>query len=1032
MAVNNIQALRQEMQKRGLLKGLQKQAGNLLEEFKERLSKSRATEEIKRLIINSETWDELFYYLEGVEYLNNEEFLDRLLSFLNSKNANKKNNQLTEAGNETPADNSNQKEGNNMADKRINTAAGQRRQSVSLQRQAEYKNLPNDVVDPGEKDIGSVAADLGDWAEMAQAGRTAINENEDIKKILGPAVVADIKKGPKTALTAIYNIRKTAERVKMKVAEMPEQLKKVKEKAEEKPELDKSLVKDLGKAEDNLEKLEDILEDHTEEMKAAESRLQSILSNKRKSSIKYATNLISTAETAVSDINKALDIVDDVEEVVGEAQEAVADELGIKLPEKKEPHKDEPEEVADKVSGWMKALNKISQLLGMGGNFNQYNMNTGNSKGEVEKHPERMNTNYDSGARENNDQYYKHMEHAGGKQSADTNYNRGNKMRDTSTYKNMINGTGAAGADDQFLKYEPQYYTPSKQNTQVQEGTYANKKKAEYHNLPNDVVNPQEKDVNSVSNELSAWDRQDVESQAQRQAEHKYEPAIGNFETSRGVNASLVLSKIPAKTAYKITDGKKILIATFADAAEGNMTEENYNRFVSPEYKAEIESVNNIDDIAADMGGKWVAKVLTIDKKAVNEMKFKQLTAKARRNSKVAAFISHYPRYWNKLASSAVEGIKYSYDEYMDEMDQLNYDETDANEIYNEIYENEALVTGPGGHIPDGTGPYGRGMGPGQGRGDGSGMESLLQNRTYKRNRNPKRASVKKGQGVSKTQIDTMNEAELRKYYTDAYGDVSYAKELVEAEMRRRRQVAAAEQKTKEAEQELATRKKAAKALEIAKLLIPKNAKKEQLVAKTKEVMAMNEAGVKVLLDTLRTQGAKVPTGPTRSQDLDIESGIVFNSPTGVETVMPTVDTENLKPDYNKAKGAEGVVMTPNPKPKPKASKRADVMNQPIDIQNQEGQVDGFTDLENQNPEEEAFVNGQLNSSDPIDASTRAHIRESAVVPQMTKTAATENGGVLVQFGLPNNLSDYMTTTPKKLKQMGVNYMSHNSYRTNF
>ena len=31
-------------------------------------------------------------------------------------------------------------------------------------------------------------------------------------------------------------------------------------------------------------------------------------------------------------------------------------------------------------------------------------------------------------------------------------------------------------------------------------------------------------------------------------------------------------------------------------------------------------------------------------------------------------------------------------------------------------------VTGPGGHIPDGTGPHGAGMGPGGGRGDGSGM----------------------------------------------------------------------------------------------------------------------------------------------------------------------------------------------------------------------------------------------------------------------------------------------------------------------
>jgi len=33
------------------------------------------------------------------------------------------------------------------------------------------------------------------------------------------------------------------------------------------------------------------------------------------------------------------------------------------------------------------------------------------------------------------------------------------------------------------------------------------------------------------------------------------------------------------------------------------------------------------------------------------------------------------------------------------------------------------LKTGPGGHVPDGSGPYGRGEGPGKGKGDGSGME---------------------------------------------------------------------------------------------------------------------------------------------------------------------------------------------------------------------------------------------------------------------------------------------------------------------
>lgn len=45
-------------------------------------------------------------------------------------------------------------------------------------------------------------------------------------------------------------------------------------------------------------------------------------------------------------------------------------------------------------------------------------------------------------------------------------------------------------------------------------------------------------------------------------------------------------------------------------------------------------------------------------------------------------------------------------------------------EDYDEIAGNkEAAVTGPGGHIPDGTGPHGRGMGPGKGKGDGSGLQ---------------------------------------------------------------------------------------------------------------------------------------------------------------------------------------------------------------------------------------------------------------------------------------------------------------------
>jgi len=37
----------------------------------------------------------------------------------------------------------------------------------------------------------------------------------------------------------------------------------------------------------------------------------------------------------------------------------------------------------------------------------------------------------------------------------------------------------------------------------------------------------------------------------------------------------------------------------------------------------------------------------------------------------------------------------------------------------------ESKVSGPGGHVPDGTGPHGRGMGPGEGKGDGSGLENI-------------------------------------------------------------------------------------------------------------------------------------------------------------------------------------------------------------------------------------------------------------------------------------------------------------------
>jgi len=38
-------------------------------------------------------------------------------------------------------------------------------------------------------------------------------------------------------------------------------------------------------------------------------------------------------------------------------------------------------------------------------------------------------------------------------------------------------------------------------------------------------------------------------------------------------------------------------------------------------------------------------------------------------------------------------------------------------------YHASASDRGPGGHVPDGTGPHGLGMGPGGGRADGSGLK---------------------------------------------------------------------------------------------------------------------------------------------------------------------------------------------------------------------------------------------------------------------------------------------------------------------
>ena len=45
------------------------------------------------------------------------------------------------------------------------------------------------------------------------------------------------------------------------------------------------------------------------------------------------------------------------------------------------------------------------------------------------------------------------------------------------------------------------------------------------------------------------------------------------------------------------------------------------------------------------------------------------------------------------------------------------------------------MIRGPGGHIPDATGPHGRGMGPGKGRGDGSGLRAKRDVRRFKRKR---------------------------------------------------------------------------------------------------------------------------------------------------------------------------------------------------------------------------------------------------------------------------------------------------------
>jgi len=70
-----------------------------------------------------------------------------------------------------------------------------------------------------------------------------------------------------------------------------------------------------------------------------------------------------------------------------------------------------------------------------------------------------------------------------------------------------------------------------------------------------------------------------------------------------------------------------------------------------------------------------------------------------------------------KLRRIAAEVEAFS-EEYMDDEYAEDIKET-AEDMKDEVEEKQ---TGPGGHVPDGSGPHGRGMGPGKGLGDGSGM----------------------------------------------------------------------------------------------------------------------------------------------------------------------------------------------------------------------------------------------------------------------------------------------------------------------
>jgi len=65
------------------------------------------------------------------------------------------------------------------------------------------------------------------------------------------------------------------------------------------------------------------------------------------------------------------------------------------------------------------------------------------------------------------------------------------------------------------------------------------------------------------------------------------------------------------------------------------------------------------------------------------------------------------------------KGVREHEDNVIDEVPDENIDSV-KKDIEKEVTEQ---VTGPGGHVPDRTGPHGRGMGPGKGTASGLGME---------------------------------------------------------------------------------------------------------------------------------------------------------------------------------------------------------------------------------------------------------------------------------------------------------------------